>query len=97
MDMSGTQECPVDCIHEGDPKVFTDPKDHIGCGAREAAYPLEDTAAQRRVGQERPEPVQDSRRSFTEALPVRGARIQASGGWYTSAPIGAHTPMPAER
>ena len=38
-DMSCIEECPVDCIYEGDRKLYIQPKECIDCGACEPACP----------------------------------------------------------
>jgi NAD-dependent dihydropyrimidine dehydrogenase PreA subunit len=38
-DKSCIQECPVDCIYEGDRQLFINPDDCIDCGACEPVCP----------------------------------------------------------
>ncbi|MDQ1663813.1 MAG: hypothetical protein QOJ68_3793, partial [Blastococcus sp.] len=40
-DMSCVEECPVDCIYEGDRKLYINPKECIDCGACEPVCPVE--------------------------------------------------------
>ena len=39
-DMSCVEECPVDCIYEGDRKLYINPKECIDCGACEPVCPV---------------------------------------------------------
>ena len=39
MDTSCVEECPVDCIYEGDRKLYINPKECIDCGACEPVVP----------------------------------------------------------
>lgn len=39
-DKSCIQECPVDCIYEGDSQLFINPNDCVDCGACEPACPV---------------------------------------------------------
>jgi ferredoxin len=40
-DKSCIEECPVDCIKEGENQLFIDPDDCIDCGACQPACPVE--------------------------------------------------------
>ena len=40
MDRSCVEECPVDCIYEGERKLYINPKECIDCGACEPACPV---------------------------------------------------------
>ncbi|MFD9667564.1 ferredoxin [Rhodococcus sp. NPDC059968] len=41
MDKSCIEECPVDCIYEGDRMLYIHPTECIDCGACEAVCPVE--------------------------------------------------------
>ena len=49
MDKSCTEECPVDCIYEGERKLYINPKECIDCGACEPVCPVEAISQDRRV------------------------------------------------
>ncbi len=51
-DKSCTEECPVDCIYEGDRKLYINPKECIDCGACEPVCPVEAISQDRRVAEE---------------------------------------------
>ena len=82
-DMSCVEECPVDCIYEGDRKLYINPKECIDCGACEPVCPVEAIAQDRRVSDENEPHIADNRRFFVElaARPRRpagqpGRRVQ---------------------
>ena len=97
MDKSCVEECPVDCIYEGDRKLYINPRECIDCGACEPVCPVEAISQDRRVAQEYTAFVQDNRRFFTEPLPGRAEPIGTPGGSHKTGPIGVDTPMVAER
>jgi NAD-dependent dihydropyrimidine dehydrogenase PreA subunit len=97
MDKSCTEECPVDCIYEGDRKLYINPRECIDCGACEPVCPVEAITQDRRVAQEHTEFVEDNRHFFTELLSGRDAPIGTPGGSHKTGPIGVDTPMVAER
>ena len=51
-DMSCIEECPVDCIYEGERKLYVNPKECIDCGACEPVCPVEAITQDRRVADE---------------------------------------------
>jgi NAD-dependent dihydropyrimidine dehydrogenase PreA subunit len=97
MDKSCIEECPVDCIYEGDRKLYINPKECIDCGACEPVCPVEAISQDRRVGDDDMDFVEDNRRFFTDLLPGRDEPIGAPGGSHTTGSIGVDTPMVAAR
>lgn len=93
MDKSCMEECPVDCIYEGDRKLYVNPKECIDCGACEPVCPVEAITQDRRVAEEHTAYVEDNRRFFTEILPGRDTPIGAPGGAHKTGRIGVDTPM----
>jgi NAD-dependent dihydropyrimidine dehydrogenase PreA subunit len=94
-DKSCIEECPVDCIYEGDRKLYINPKECIDCGACEPVCPVEAISQDRRVAEEDAEFVEDNRRFFTEVLDGREEPLGAPGGSRKTGPIGVDTPMVA--
>lgn len=92
-DMSCTDVCPVDCIYEGDTRLYVQPSECIDCGACESVCPVEaiayvDAAA----------PTDDYRANeafFTVVLPGRSEPLGAPGGAATIGRIGVDLPDPA--
>ena len=97
MDKSCIEECPVDCIYEGERKLYINPKECIDCGACEPVCPVEAISQDRRVGDDELDFVEDNRRFFTDVLPGRDEPIGAPGGSHTTGAIGVDTPMVATR
>ena len=97
MDKSCIEECPVDCIYEGERKLYINPKECIDCGACEPVCPVEAISQDRRVGDDELDFVEDNRRFFTDVLPGRDEPIGAPGGSHTTGFIGIDTPMVAAR
>lgn len=97
MDKSCTEECPVDCIYEGERKLYINPKECIDCGACEPVCPVEAISQDRRVPAEDEEFIEDGRRFFTELLPGRDEILGAPGGAHKVGPVGVDTPMVAEK
>ena len=97
MDKSCIEECPVDCIYEGERKLYINPKECIDCGACEPICPMEAISQDRRVPEENAGFVEDNRRFFTEPLPGRGEPLGTPGGSRKTGPIGVDTPLVTSR
>ena len=97
MDKSCIEECPVDCIYEGERKLYVNPKECIDCGACEPVCPVEAITQDRRVADEFTDFIDDNRRFFTEILPGRHEPLGAPGGSHKTGAIGVDTPMVADR
>ena len=95
MDKSCIEECPVDCIYEGDRKLYINPKECIDCGACEPVCPVEAISQDRRVAEEDSEFVEDNRRFFTAVLDGRDEPLGAPGGSRKTGVIGVDTTMVA--
>jgi NAD-dependent dihydropyrimidine dehydrogenase PreA subunit len=54
MDRSCVEECPVDCIYEGERKLYINPSECIDCGACEPACPVQAISQARRADAGRP-------------------------------------------
>jgi NAD-dependent dihydropyrimidine dehydrogenase PreA subunit len=80
MDRSCIEECPVDCIYEGERKLYINPVECIDCGACEPACPVTAISQDRRVPSGQRDFVADNARFFTEPLPGRDAPIGPAGG-----------------
>ena len=91
MDRSCIEECPVDCIYEGERKLYINPVECIDCGACEPACPVTAISQDRRVPAGQREFVADNARFFTEPLPGRDAPIGPAGGAIGVGPLGADT------
>jgi NAD-dependent dihydropyrimidine dehydrogenase PreA subunit len=92
-DRACMDECPVDCIYEGDRKSYINPKECIDCGACEPVCPVEAIAQDRRVEPDDQVFIEDNRAFFTEPLPGRDAALGTPGGARIVGPIGVDTPL----
>ncbi len=97
MDRSCVEECPVDCIYEGERKLYINPKECIDCGACEPVCPVEAISQDRRVADGDEAFVEDNLVFFTQTLPGRDAPLGAPGGAAKTGAIGLDTPLVADR
>jgi NAD-dependent dihydropyrimidine dehydrogenase PreA subunit len=93
MDKSCIEECPVDCIYEGERKLYINPLECIDCGACEPACPQDAISTDFKAPAEMAEFVEDNLRFFTEVLPGRAEPIGAAGGGVTVGPVAADTEL----
>ena len=70
MDRSCIEECPVDCIYEGDRKLYINPGECIDCGACEPACPEGAIFTDFKAPPEMARFVEDNRRFFAESRSV---------------------------
>ncbi|HEY2834667.1 MAG TPA: ferredoxin [Sporichthyaceae bacterium] len=96
MDTSCTEECPVDCIYEGDRKLYINPKECIDCGACEPVCPVEAITQDRATGPEHVVYIEDNARFFAQTLPGRDAPIGNPGGAHSVGKVGVDTELVAE-
>lgn len=97
MDRACTEECPVDCIYEGDRKLYINPMECIDCGACEPVCPTEAITQDRRVPEEEEAHIADNREFFVTVLPGRDEPLGTPSGAHNLGPIGVDTPMVAEQ
>ena len=91
MDRSCIEECPVDCIYEGDRKLYINPRECIDCGACEPVCPVSAITQDRRVPADQSEFVADNARFFADPLPGREAPLGMAGGANVVGPLGVDT------
>jgi NAD-dependent dihydropyrimidine dehydrogenase PreA subunit len=95
MDKSCVQECPVDCIYEGDRALYIHPQECVDCGACklicrvEAIYYEDDLPADQR------QHLADNAAFFTETLPGHDSPLGLPGGAAKLGPLGVDTPVVA--
>lgn len=94
-DRSCMEECPVDCIYEGDRKLYINPFECIDCGNCEPACPVEAIAPDRRVPEERAPFIEDNKRFFTEPLPGHEVPLGQPGGASAVGRVGIDTELVA--
>jgi NAD-dependent dihydropyrimidine dehydrogenase PreA subunit len=91
MDRSCMEECPVDCIYEGERKLYINPVECIDCGACEPACPVSAITQDRRVPTDQREFVADNARFFAQPLPGRAESLGPAGGANVVGPLGVDT------
>ena len=86
MDKSCIEECPVDCIYEGDRKLYINPGECIDCGTCEPACPQTAIFLDFRAPDDAARFIEDNRRFFAETLPGRTAQLGSPGGKHEDRP-----------
>ena len=92
-DLACVEECPVDCIYEGERMLYIHPDECVDCGACEPVCPVEAISQDRRVSDEDTDFVEDNRAFFTEVLDGRGEPLGAPGGAHKTGILGVDTPL----
>ena len=90
-DKACVEECPVDCIYEGDRKSYINPKECIDCGACEPVCPVEAISQDRRVADGDEVFVEDNAAFFLEVLPGRDGPLGVPGGASKVGDLGTDT------
>jgi NAD-dependent dihydropyrimidine dehydrogenase PreA subunit len=93
MDRSCIEECPVDCIYEGERKLYINPAECIDCGACEPVCPVTAISQDRRVPADQADFVADNARFFTQLLPGRDEPLGMAGGANGLGPLGVDTDL----
>jgi NAD-dependent dihydropyrimidine dehydrogenase PreA subunit len=93
MDKSCIEECPVDCIYEGDRKLYINPRECIDCGACEPVCPEAAIFTDFKAPAEMAEFVQDNLRFFAEPLEGRVEPLGSPGGSGKLGRLGADTAL----
>ncbi len=92
-DKACVDECPVDCIYEGERKSYINAKECIDCGACEPVCPVEAITQDRRVAEDDEQFVEDNKAFFTEVLPGRDEALGQPGGARKVGDLGADTQL----
>jgi NAD-dependent dihydropyrimidine dehydrogenase PreA subunit len=95
LDKSCVEECPVDCIYEGERKMYINPRECIDCGACEPVCPVSAITSDLRIADEHVPWRDDNAAFFAEPLPGRGAPLGSPGGASGVSPVGVDTPFAA--
>jgi len=89
------QECPVDCIYEGDRTMYINPDECVDCGACTLLCEVDAIYFETDLPEAEKSFLADNAAFFTETLPGRAAPIGAPGGAAGLGPVGVDTPMVA--
>jgi NAD-dependent dihydropyrimidine dehydrogenase PreA subunit len=91
-DRSCIEECPVDCIYEGERKLYINPLECIDCGACEPACPMDAIRPAAAIA-DGSEFVQDNRDFFDVTLPGHAGPLGTPGGAADVGPVAADTEL----
>lgn len=95
LDRSCIDECPVDCIYEGDRKLYINPSECIDCGACVPTCPVDAITMDRRTPENERDFIQDNDDFFHTVLPGRDEPIGDPGGAARVGRFGVDTPLVA--
>ncbi|WP_369030948.1 MULTISPECIES: ferredoxin [Streptomyces] len=87
-DRACVEECPVDCIYEGERMLYIHPEECVDCGACEPVCPVEAIFYS--------EDMPPEWTAFTHAGEVFFAGLGSPGGASATGPISADAPLVAE-
>src|SRR4051794_41896181 len=79
-DKACVEECPVDCIYEGNRKSYINPKECIDCGACEPVCPVEAISQDRRGAGGGEGVVEGNPPLFSQPPPRPGRPPRGAGG-----------------
>jgi NAD-dependent dihydropyrimidine dehydrogenase PreA subunit len=95
LDRSCVEECPVDCIYEGNRALYIHPDECVDCGACEPVCPVEAIYYEGDIPAALLPNVADNARFFAEPLPGRDAALGSPGGAARFGVVGADTELVA--
>lgn len=95
VDRACVDECPVDCIYEGERALYIHPDECIDCGACEPVCPVEAIYYEDDLPQEYAPYLRDNEAFFTETLPGREEPLGAPGGAAKFGALGVDTDLVA--
>lgn len=91
-DKSCVDECPVDCIYEGDRKLYVNPLECIDCGNCAPACPVGAIFTDREIPEDQQRHVVDNAEFFSLPLPGREQPLGMPGGASAVGRVGVDTP-----
>lgn len=95
LDRGCVDECPVDCIYEGERSLYIHPDECVDCGACEPVCPVEAIYYEDDLPRELEPYQEDNVRFFEETLPERDAPVGSPGGATKIGALGADTKLVA--
>lgn len=94
-DRACVEECPVDCIYEGERMLYIQPDECVDCGACEPVCPVEAIYYEDDLPPEFAPYQEENVLFFTETLPGQDAPIGSPGGAAKLGPLPVDTPLVA--
>lgn len=92
-DRSCVDVCPVDCIYEGDRRMYINPNECIDCGACESVCPVEAVLADRVADTNDQVYLADNAAFFSSILRGRSTPLGDPGGASALGAVGVDTEM----
>src|SRR6516164_3500015 len=94
-DKTCVDECPVDCIYEGERMLYIQPDECVDCGACEPVCPVEAIYYEDDLPQASSEFAADNARFFAEPLPGADKPVGSPGGAAKVGHLGVDTALVA--
>lgn len=95
MDKSCVQECPVDCIYEGDRSLYINPDECVDCGACKLICRVDAIYYETDLPDDQLQHLADNAAFFSQPLPGRGAPLGSPNGAAGLGRVGIDTPLVA--
>ena len=95
-DRACVDECPVDCIYEGERSLYIHPTECVDCGACETVCPVEAIYYEDDLPEDEIPYLADNAAFFTDTLPGRDEPLGSPGGAGKLGPVGVDTPLVRE-
>lgn len=93
LDQSCTEVCPVDCIYQGDRKMYINPHECIDCGACSPVCPVSAISADYVRDDQLLPWEKDNAAFFDELLPGRDVPLGSPGGAAALGRVGVDSPL----
>jgi NAD-dependent dihydropyrimidine dehydrogenase PreA subunit len=95
LDRACVDECPVDCIYEGERALYIHPDECVDCGACEPVCPVEAIYYEDDLPEKWAVHREDNAQFFSTTLPGRAAPLGSPGGAAKTGRLGVDTPYVA--
>ena len=92
-DKACIDECPVDCIYEGERMLYIQPDECVDCGACKLLCEVDAIFYESDLPESERKFLTDNAAFFSEVLPGRDAPLGAPGGSQDLGPVGVDTAM----
>jgi NAD-dependent dihydropyrimidine dehydrogenase PreA subunit len=92
-DKACVQECPVDCIYEGDRVLYINPDECVDCGACRLLCHVGAIYYEDDLPEDQQQHLADNAAFFTEILPGRSVPLGMPGGAAALGAVGVDTPL----
>ncbi|HET8928191.1 MAG TPA: ferredoxin [Microbacterium sp.] len=95
LDRACVEECPVDCIYEGERSLYIHPDECVDCGACEPVCPVDAIYYEDDLPEAWAPFLADNARFFAEPLPGAAQPLGSPGGAAKAGPTGVDTELVA--